>query len=300
MGGGILLLDKKKGKSSAWSSRLMGRRAGFRKAGHLGTLDPMATGLLMVLLGEATKFATFASGLGKEYLATVLFGVSTDSGDLDGQETGRAAVPSDLEVRVREILPSFIGEVEQAVPALSAHKHKGKAFYSYVRRGVSPPARTKTVRIEAAEIIGAGEDTAHLRIVTGAGAYVRSIATSLGEQVGCGAALSSLRRTAVGEFRVEDAVSPEEAYAPGNGDLLRGKMLPIADLLRHMPQVQLGCGDLAKLSCGQLSGDISGEGIPAGSRVVLRGERGEFGGVAEATGDRRLRPLRMVRKDPDS
>ena len=294
MNGGVVVLDKEGGRSSAWLSRLVGHRAGFRKAGHLGTLDPMATGILVVLLGEATKFAAFATDFGKTYVATVRFGVTTDTDDMDGQVTSEATVPADLGTRVAELLPSFVGEIRQQIPFYSANKHEGRAFYSYSRVGESPPRRCKTVLVESIRIDDTAENRVTLEIATGPGVYVRSIARDLGEGVGCGATLAALRRTRVGHYTLDSAVPGADARAPGSGDLLRERILPADGLLKNMETVHLDGDTVDDLKRGLRVSPPATKDVPSPGRLAVYSKEGKFGGVCEISPEGLLRPVRMV------
>lgn len=296
MRGGVLLLAKEAGRTSAWCARIAGRLVGHRKAGHTGTLDPMATGLLVVLLGEATKFARFAGETDKSYRARVTFGLRTDTDDTDGKVLERSEAPADLGERIAGALPRFAGEIRQRVPDYSSHKHKGRPFHSYARAGIAPPERHKTVTVRSIRLLGTGEGTAELDIVCGPGTYVRAIARDLGELVGCGAALSGLARTAVGGFRLEDAVSLEDLRAAGP-DAAGSRILPVGALLSGMPSLALDPGKIRSLSCGETVPAPGYPGLEPGTLVSVEDRAGMFAGVCEALAGGTLKPRRMAARE---
>ncbi len=207
---GLLLLDKPSGPTShdmvAASRRLMG--AG--KAGHTGTLDPLATGLLVIMLDKATKLAPFIKGDPKVYEGCVLLGLTTDTMDIQGEVIsegvyGRGAEP------VREAFASLVGELRQLPPMYSAAKFRGKPLYRYARRGEEVPRKERAVRVYSAEVRGfrdlGGRAEADFLIACSPGTYVRELVARVGEMLACGGTLKSLRRTASGLFGVEEAVS---------------------------------------------------------------------------------------------
>lgn len=215
---GLLLVDKPAGFTShdvvACVRRLLPRGA---KVGHTGTLDPMATGLLVLLVGKATKLAARYQKLPKTYSGTMRLGVTTTTGDIEGAELSRAPVPRLSEEDLRRVLAGLTGQVELPVPAYSAVKHKGRPLYDYARRGEPAPAPLRRTEVFAWELAGWSPPEASFRVSCSSGTYVRALAEEAGRRIGCGAALSALRRERVGGFRLEDAVRLEELRASGLG-----------------------------------------------------------------------------------
>ncbi|MEI6689211.1 MAG: tRNA pseudouridine(55) synthase TruB [Thermoleophilia bacterium] len=205
---GLLLVDKPAGISSFGAIARL-RRAYGRKLGHTGTLDPFATGLLVVLHGRATRLAPYLGGLDKRYEATVQFGATSTTDDPEGHisTTGETTT----EAAVAAALPAFIGEIQQVPPAASAVHIDGERAYRRFRRGetVTVPARQVTVHGIRLMHFDDTTQTAQLDVACGTGTYVRSIARDLGEVLGTGAYLTALRRTEVGDFRVDDAAAPD-------------------------------------------------------------------------------------------
>lgn len=209
---GILLLDKPIGPSSNQALQRARRILNARKAGHAGTLDPFASGLLVCCLGRATKLATQLLESDKAYEATLVLGVETDSGDHTGIVVSEAA-PENMgavsEATIDAILPQFRGEIEQVPPMHSALKHKGRPLYEYAREGVEIERPPRRVTIYTLERLHTEPGRLHIRVVCSKGTYIRTLAQDIGRALGCGAHLGALRRTAVGPFTVDQATGLE-------------------------------------------------------------------------------------------
>lgn len=218
---GILNIDKPYGLTSFDVVARVRRMSGQRKVGHAGTLDPAATGVLLVCLGRATRVIEFLMEGTKAYRAEIEFGAETDSYDATGEITQRKD-PSGLRLsQIEKELPSFTGSISQAPPPFSAVKFKGKPLYSYARAGIDIETKTRPVRIDSLEITGWDPPVLGLDIVCGKGTYIRSLAHDLGRILGCGAHLKSLVRTRCGDHDIADARSLgqlEEAFAKGDID----------------------------------------------------------------------------------
>jgi len=211
----LLLIDK----PSGWTShdvvaKIRGLLPKKTKVGHCGTLDPMATGLLILLIDRATKLADAYQGMDKAYSGAMRLGVTTDSGDLEGKVVAEKIVPDHLDPRrLQEVFDQNVGEIEMTVPKFSAVKVGGKALYKYARRGEEVPEVRRVSRIDSFQVTGYREPEAGFRVACGSGTYVRALAVRVGEQIGCGAALSALRRESVGAFAIEDALALDKAVA---------------------------------------------------------------------------------------
>lgn len=209
---GILLLDKPKGWSSYDVIRFLKRKFLLKgRIGHAGTLDPMATGLLIILLGDATrKFAEFQK-MKKEYIATLEFGKETDTFDAEGKVVREYA--GDIKIshgELEKILAEFRGEILQTPPAHSALKIGGQPAYKLARRGKSPEMQPRKVFIYEAKVLSVAGETAEILFSVSSGTYIRSLARDIGRELGYGAYLSVLRRTKIGDFSVEQAKLPED------------------------------------------------------------------------------------------
>lgn len=208
---GVLLLDKPEGLSSNHALQRAKRALDARKAGHTGTLDPFATGLLVCCLGKATKICGTMLEADKCYDATVSFGEETDSGDLTGNITARAAEGFTGVTResLLAVLPEFRGEIEQIPPMYSALKRDGKPLYEYARQGVELERAPRRVTIHRLELLDFDGMQARLLVDCSKGTYIRTLAQDIGRRLGCGAHLSALRRTRVGPFDIGDSVGLE-------------------------------------------------------------------------------------------
>jgi tRNA pseudouridine55 synthase len=246
---GILLVDKPEGLSS---NQVLGRvkylyRAA--KGGHSGTLDPMATGLLPILLGEATKFSQLGLDANKEYEATVMLGVTTTTGDLEGEPVAKKAVTvsnSDLPALVQ----SLQGEQDQMPPMFSALKHAGKPLYDYARRGIEVERKARRIVIYEAELLETKLPVFRMRISCSKGTYIRSLAETLGERAGCGAHLVGLRRTRSGDLSLAKAVSLDR-LSQETPQALQRHLLPVDHMLQAWPRLQLSQDQTHKFRHGQ-------------------------------------------------
>jgi tRNA pseudouridine55 synthase len=285
---GALLLDKPVGLSSNAALQKAKRLFGAAKAGHAGTLDPLASGLLLVLFGEATKFAGPLLEADKEYLATVKLGERTATGDAEGEVIERKAV-NVTETGVEQVLQRFRGEIEQVPPMHSALKHKGTPLYRLARRGQEVERAARRVRITALELVKLAGERLELRVVCSKGTYIRVLAEQIGEALGSGAHLGALRRTASGRFRIEQAVTLEtldQMTIEARKQHLRS--LPV--LLEGLPRAELGAADEARLRQGQ---SLKISGLRQGLCAVVRPD-GAVIGLGTADGEGALKPLRLT------
>jgi len=203
---GILLIDKPAGPTSHDVVLRVRRAFGLSRVGHSGTLDPMATGLLVLLVGPATRFQSKLQGLAKSYSGTALLGVETDTGDQQGKETARRSVPELSAEELQGRLSRWLGRSELPLPRFCAVKYKGKPLYHYARKGVEVPTRVRVQEVMAWQVTGWSAPLLHFSIRCAGGTYVRSLVQALGRDVGCGATLWALRRDSVGPFSVQDAL----------------------------------------------------------------------------------------------
>ncbi len=207
---GLLVLDKPAGMTSHDVVAIVRRATGERSVGHLGTLDPMATGVLPLLLGKYTRLAQFFGAADKSYEGTIRFGWSTDSFDADGQPASEAQAFTGSLERLRELALRFHGELDQMPPVFSAKKINGVPAYKLARAGKEAPVKPARITIHHFELTSLDQDLATFRMQVSSGGYVRSVAHELGQLAGCGAHLASLRRTAAGPFTLVDALPLNE------------------------------------------------------------------------------------------
>ena len=234
---GVLLLDKHEGITSFWAAAQLRRICGEKKIGHTGTLDPMASGLLPVLLGGATKFAELLPSHDKAYRATFLLGVDTDTLDITGSVVRQRDVAAS-ESDVLQALNAFRGTISQLPPMYSAVSQGGVRLYALARQGVEVQRQARTVRIDRLDLVQSnaqkGEYTIDVRC--SAGTYIRSLVSDLGEALGCGAVLTALRRTEANGFSVQDAHTLDELRACAPQEIA-ALVLPIDRVLSAYPAV---------------------------------------------------------------
>jgi len=270
---GVLLADKAAGMSSHDVVLLVRRATGEKRVGHAGTLDPFATGLLVLLLGHATRLLPYIDGEPKVYEATIRFGSETDTDDLLGTTMRTAAVPSDYDVRAA--IPRLTGMLDQIPPDYSAKRVEGRRAYEAARAGETLTLAAARVRVDEWQISGWRGADLDVVITCGGGTYIRALARDLGRCTGSAAHLVALRRTRSGPFRVENAV-PAEAIASGSAPVL----VPLAALVSK-PTQQLEDADVARIARGL---DCRAE--VAGSHAALISREGELVAVAERCNDR--------------
>jgi tRNA pseudouridine55 synthase len=234
---GVLLLDKPEGASSNRALQIARRVYGAAKAGHTGTLDPRATGLLVALFGEATKFAGALLGADKAYEATVRLGVTTSTGDAEG-EVLSVCDPRIPISAVEEAVASFVGEIDQVPPLYSALKKDGKPYYAYARAGKDVERSPRKVVIQRLQVRSFDGQTIEIDAHVGTGTYLRTLAEDLGARLGCGAHLAALRRTRVGAFRLAEAFTLAELEGMGP-EALREVLRPVDELLSDLPRIDL-------------------------------------------------------------
>jgi tRNA pseudouridine55 synthase len=288
----VLLLDKRAGLSSNAALQEAKRLYGARKAGHSGTLDPLASGLLPIAFGEATKFAQFALGADKEYLAQVRLGVATTTGDAEGEIVQRNPVRLE-EASIGRALAHFRGEIEQVPPMYAALKHAGRPLYALAREGRTVERAPRRIVIRELELLSRCGDVIELRVRCSKGTYVRQLAHDLGVALGIGAHLAGLRRTAVGGLRVEQAIGLQELRSLDVSGRLE-RLLPAESLVSSLARLELPAALARRFLQGQsLQLDDARRGP---CRVYL--ERGALLGVGELRGAGQLRAVRLLARSP--
>jgi tRNA pseudouridine55 synthase len=248
---GLLLADKGPGVTSFQVVAHVRRVLRVSKVGHGGTLDPMATGLLPILLGEATKLTAYLQGQDKEYLATIRLGVATDTLDATGAMTAERPVPRLLAEEVRAVLQRFVGEIEQVPPMYSALHAGGRRLHELARAGIAVERAPRRVRVDAFELIEYALPRLRVRVACGSGTYVRSLAADVGETLGCGGHVEALVRTRVGSLRLAEAV-PWAVIQEGDAAALTAAVLPADQAVAHLPPVRLSPDAGRRLAQGRL------------------------------------------------
>jgi len=286
---GVLLLDKAAGFTS--NAALQKAKWLYRaeKAGHTGTLDPFATGLLPLCLGEATKFSQFLLDADKVYRAEILLGVRTASGDLDGEVIAERPVNIGAAM-LSQVLERFRGEIEQVPPMHSALKHAGRPLYEYARQGIEVERPARRVTVYGLELESFDGRLASVRVHSSKGFYVRALADDLGEVLGCGAHLTGLDRLKVGPYHLDDAISLE-TLAELTEDERDARLLPPDNLTLDLPRLDLDLEAAWQISHGQA---IWRGGLRVGDLLRLYAPDGRFLGVAEVDQDGKAAPRRLL------
>ncbi len=251
---GVLVVDKPVGYTSHDVVQIIRRGTGIRRAGHTGTLDPRASGVLVVLIGPAVRLSEFVSASDKRYQATIRLGASTDTYDSEGQvletQTPRVPVEEITEEEFNRVLQSFVGEIEQVPPPYSAVKVKGKKAYEIVREGEEVDLAPRLIKVYSLDVLEWAPPEVVIDIYCSSGTYVRSLANDLGKALGTGAHLVGLRRTRSGRFTLRDAVPLrrlEEAFAAGNWYRY---LIPAAEALADWPMVELNAEEVELIRHG--------------------------------------------------
>lgn len=265
---GLLLIDKPRGITSHDAVAAVRRALGTRKVGHAGTLDPMATGLLVIGVGRATRLLRFLGDLPKTYEGTFQLGVRTDTLDAEGEVVEEMPVTASLR-DVATAMAALVGDSLQTPPAYSAVKVGGTKLYEAARRGEALTAAPRPVHVETFELVDAALPDVSFRVVCGGGTYVRVLAADVGDALGCGAHLTRLRRTAIGAFSVDDATSAQDPGPP----------LPIARAVAHLPRIVLDAEEAVAASHGRVLGPT---GLAGPYAVVA--PNGDLVGVYEDEG----------------
>lgn len=291
---GVLLLDKPAGLSSNQCLGVVKRLFSAQKAGHTGTLDPFATGLLPIALGEATKFSQGLLEADKTYLATMRLGVTTRTGDTEGEVVREAPVDADID-RIGAAMAGFRGEIMQVPPMYSALKREGKPLYEYARAGVDIERDARRITIHALDLLSVDGAQVIFRVRCSKGTYVRTLAEDIGNALGCGAHLTALRREGAGtlELRGAHTVADLEGMAPEVRDTC---LLPVDALIMNLPRIGVADADVARLRQGQRIALAQIEPVSAAypeGPIRAYATGGEFIGLVEAR-EGALRPLRLV------
>ncbi len=277
---GFIIVDKPAGVTSFSMVALVRRLAGVKRVGHAGTLDPLATGVLPVGVGHATRLIEYLDAASKTYVARVRFGVSTDTYDAEGLVTAQRDASHVTADALEAALRGFVGDIEQTPPVFSAIKLAGKPLYKYAREGQAVTVAARVVRVDAIALQGFEGGEAEIEVRCGKGTYIRSIAHDLGERLGCGAHLTALRRTSSGGFGVGDAHAPGAlSVAAGAGRLAELMLAPDRAVEREAAAI-LEVAHTTDISCGR---DVVLEGRFDAARCRAYTVGGEFLGLLRRT-----------------
>jgi len=288
---GVLLLDKPLGYSSNQALQQVKRLYQAAKAGHTGSLDPLATGLLPVCLGEATKFSHFLLDADKSYRALIQLGSTTTTGDAEGEVLTRAQVNVSPAL-LQETLSKFVGPIEQVPPMYSALKHQGKALYEYARDGqeVARLARLITIFDIKLNNFDQASNRAEIDVVCSKGTYIRTLAEDIGQALGCGAHLAGLRRLTTAHFSLQNAYTLEQLEAMSL-DERDEALLPAESSVQDLPSVELDDDSAYYLLQGQ---SVWKSGVKINGLFRIYQESGRFLGLGELDADGKVAPKRLL------
>jgi len=313
---GILVVDKPRGRTSHDVVEAVRRLVGFRQIGHLGTLDPLATGVLVLALGRATRLARFYSGRRKRYECAVRFGFATDTYDADGEPLGPDSAPALDAGQIQALAEEFVGPIQQTPPPFSAKKIHGRPAHELARK--HKPVNLEPIEVNVYEfrLTGVEGPVARFVVECGAGTYIRSLAHDLGKRHGAGAHLAEITRTAVGEFTLDHAVPLEELAEDAKAGKIAARVIPLENLLPDLPRatvlpivekrVRHGAKfnlPLAHIQPGQVT---RAQGAPAEldsngwkpARLRVFNQQGKLIAVAEAVVPRTYQPLVVLEAMP--
>ncbi len=293
---GVLIVDKEVGSSSNEVVQFAKRLYGARKVGHTGSLDPLATGVLPLCFGEATKFSQYLLSSDKVYLARFKLGIATATGDAEGDVIAEKPVPDLTDEQVDAALEQFRGEISQVPSMYSALKHNGQPLYKLARQGIEVEREARQVTVYSNELLERTDDTLLVKIHCSKGTYVRSIAEDLGEVLGCGAHVIELRRLKAGPYNEADLVTMaqlETASQEGNLDDL---LMPVATAVSEWPEVKLSESSSFYVRQGQpvQVAHAPTEGWVRLTESASSDEGGIFIGIGEVMDDGRVAPRRLV------
>lgn len=313
---GILVIDKPRGKTSHDVVEAVRRIAGFRQIGHLGTLDPLATGVLVLALGRATRLARFYAGRHKRYTCAARFGFATDTYDADGEPLSADSAPALDAAQLQDLASRFVGKIHQTPPAFSAKKIHGRPAHQLARK--HKPVELAPVEVEVYEfqITAVEGPVARFTVECGAGTYIRALAHDLGKLHGAGAHLAEITRTAVGEFTLDQALSLDELAEDAKAGKFASRVIPLENLLPELPravvlpvlekrirhgakfnlplaQIQPGHAVMAQAAPAQIDSD---DWKPARLRVF--NQQGRLIAIAEPVVPRTYRPVLVLDTAP--
>lgn len=290
---GILLLNKPLGETSNRALQKVKHLYCAKKAGHTGSLDPLATGLLPLCFGGATKVSAFLLDADKHYLAKVRLGQTTTTGDAEGEVTQTRSTAAVTQEGILAALNDFMGNIEQIPPMYSALKHEGERLYNLAREGIEVERLPRPVTIHQIDLIGCNLPEFDIQIHCSKGTYIRTLAEDLGEVLGCGAHLTGLRRTGVGPFDIKKMVdmTTVQAAAEEGFMALDALLQPVDSALLHWPEVRLGSDSSYYLRQGQA---VQVPRAPTEGSVRIYDDADRFIGMGVILDDGRVAPKRLM------
>ena len=286
-------MDKPAGISSNDVVQQAKRLFGAQKVGHTGSLDPLATGVLPLCFGEATKFSQYLLDANKTYWTRIRLGVSTETGDADGEVIAQVDATAITQTQVSDALEHFVGEIEQIPSMYSALKHQGQPLYKLARQGIEVERAPRTVTIYSAELLQFAEAYIELRVHCSKGTYIRSLAEDLGAALGCGGHVSALRRLAAGPYAEAQAVTLEQVSVIGDPQEMDALLLPVASAVGSWPSVRLHEDTAHYVRQGQPV-QVAHAPTHGWVQIFESAEEDRFLGVGEVLTDGRIAPRRLV------
>lgn len=287
---GVLLLDKPIGFSSNQALQKAKWLYQAAKAGHTGTLDPLATGLLPLCFGEATKFAHYLTDADKTYVATLKLGVTTNTGDAEGEILTTQTV-NVSQMQFEQACQQFLGEISQIPPMFSALKHEGKAMYEYARAGIEIERKARLITIHHIAVEDFKQDEAIITVTCTKGTYIRTLAEDIGKQLGCGAHLIGLRRTATADYKIAQTITLEQLEAM-TLEQREAALLPEDTAVQHLPAITLDDDSVFYLQQGQ---GVWKSGLVPKGLLRLYSEQQTFLGLGELSDEGKIAPKRLIR-----
>ncbi len=293
---GVVVIDKPSGMTSHDVVSRVRKIFGMKRVGHAGTLDPLATGVLVICLGQATRIVEYLTAATKEYVAGVAFGVTTDSEDVSGRILSESVTSGLTEDQVRTALASFRGRIRQIPPMVSAVHHQGKRLYELARQGIEVEREPREVEISKLELLDfcRGERAiATLEIECSSGTYIRTLAADIGAALGCGAIMTSLRRTRAGAFTVDEAVCLEQLEELKCKQDLERAVHSIPDALTEWTKIALNAEQAADFALGRPIQLTMPSSHSFGGLVLLLDCNQRPLGIARSNGDNQLAPVKV-------
>jgi tRNA pseudouridine55 synthase len=291
---GILLLDKPLHITSNGALQRVKRLFNAKKAGHTGSLDPLATGMLPICFGEATKVSQFLLDSDKHYQVEATLGIRTSTGDAEGEVIATKPVVDVTAEQIVATMNQFRGDIQQIPPMFSAIKHQGKPLYELARKGLEVERKARTVTIYDLELTSYAEDKFNFHVHCSKGTYIRTLVEDIGEQLGCGAHVSGLRRSAVSPYqqnRMYTLQEIEELQQQQGSDALMRYLLPIDTSVQHLSAIKLSSSATFYIRMGQ---PVMVPHSPAEGWVRIFSDSQQFLGIGEILGDGRVAPRRLL------
>jgi tRNA pseudouridine55 synthase len=297
---GILVVDKPTGISSNRALQILRKTAGLQKMGYLGTLDPIATGVLPVCIGWATKIIPFIPDHPKGYRAVMFLGKKTDTQDVTGQEISSSQLPLPARERIEEVFKEFIGLQEQVPPSFSALKYKGKPLYHWARKGIAIVKPPRRITIDSIEVLSMEKERVAFEVFCSPGTYIRTLCNDVGDRLECGAYLEELQRIQSGPFILSQALTLERIQEASIRGEIGALKIPIEKILHHLPQIWVEGQWKEKIKQGRFLSQDPGISpwpqVEPGVPVCVKGPKDELWAIYQRDENPKLtfKPIRVI------